>query len=179
MTIINLVGQTTLMYPNISSSSNVINIFGTIEETLADDKYTEIDVKFNTYEFDEEDSVKKINNLPIQFHIRETKEGGEYFNSLHFTLAPFKAYYSQVDCLLFLDNIQIGNLLVMFSNNPKRSFNISLLSDRVFGEDGFINVEDRFSDNEKPLLDGSKNDLSEHFEIRNYEFFQNYWQDNT
>ena len=67
----------------------------------------------------------------------------------------------------------------MFSNNPKRSFNISLLSDRVFGEDGFINVEDRFSDNEKPLLDGSKNDLSEHFEIRNYEFFQNYWQDNT
>ena len=64
-------------------------------------------------------------------------------------------------------------MLIIFSKDTKKSFNISFKSDRVVGEDDFIDVEDRYKDNEKPFLDGSKDDL-QHFEISNYEFFQNF-----
>ena len=177
MSIINLVGNTTLMQPSVSSFTNSITISGEVQQTLVDDNYKNLEVKFKNYDDIDDKIIKKIEGLPIQFNISEKKENVTYFNTVHFTSAAFNAYKSQVDCLLFLNSTQISNLLIIFSKDTKKSFNISFKSDRVFGEDDFIDIEDRYEDNEKPFLDGSKDDL-QHFEISNYEFFQNFLQDN-
>lgn len=177
MSVIKLVGNTKLMHTSISTYTNRITISGEVQQTLVDDNYKNIEVKFKNYDDIDEEIIKKIDGLPIQFHISEKKENVKYFNTVHFTSAAFNAYKSQVDCLLFLNSTQISNLLIIFSKDTKKSFNIYFKSDRVFEEVDFISVENRYKDNEKPFLDASNDDLN-HFEISNYEFFQHFSHDN-